>query len=267
MSKPTASATPGRTVLRDATLAPQTHLLRRPGAGPSPLPALVASDSGTVSALHARPERRAVAPSAEQEARLREKYQQGHAAGWIEGQQAERREQTSAQLKAGYQQGLEQGRAEAARTAGSAKQQSLAVLEGLLVALPPQIEERLAAAEDDMVALCFEAVVKIIGACATTPAGIRALLEQGLGRMRAQRLAALHLHPQDARMLREDADIANWLRQYQSHGPVQLVADPLVRLGGAILRSPEGSLDARLDTQLAALRALLEQQRAGGGQP
>ena len=64
---------------------------------------------------------------------------------------------------------------------------------------------------------------------------------------------AVHVHPSDAALLaagRDGNEAWRW------------VADDAVQLGGVILRSPEGSLDARLEIQLAALREALLKTRA-----
>ena len=64
---------------------------------------------------------------------------------------------------------------------------------------------------------------------------------------------AVHVHPDDF--------------EWMSHTPPgravawEWVADPSIALGGVVLRSPQGSLDARLDTQMRALAEALLAQR------
>jgi flagellar assembly protein FliH len=110
-----------------------------------------------------------------------------------------------------------------------------------------------------MVALCFEAVCQMAGSAAATPDGLRQLLRQAAARLRTQRGLTVHLHADDLAMLAADP-------QGAGIDGVQLVADPQVKLGGAILRAQQGSLDARLEAQLALLKDLLMQQRRAHAQ-
>jgi flagellar assembly protein FliH len=67
---------------------------------------------------------------------------------------------------------------------------------------------------------------------------------------------AIHIHPGDLEMLRADATLSEWLKRHGS-GPIQWRADETVRLGGCVVHTDRGSLDARLETQLWALHEIL----------
>ncbi|BFO56023.1 MULTISPECIES: FliH/SctL family protein [Comamonadaceae] len=121
-------------------------------------------------------------------------------------------------------------------------------------------------AEDDMLDIVFEAVCRIAGDRAVTRDGARELLARSLEAWHGRHPLSVHLHPDDAAMLREDAATLEVLasRGFDAgRESVRWVADPEVRMGGCLLRSAEGALDARLERQLQALAARLAETRAG----
>jgi flagellar assembly protein FliH len=140
----------------------------------------------------------------------------------------------------------------------AALQSRLQRIDALLSALPAQVRTRIDAAEDDLLALCFESVCRVLGSHAATAEGIRAQVAHAREGLHSRALVAVHLHPDDLATLRGAAgtspDIGN--------DGVQWIADPAVALGGCILQSPQGGLDARLETQLRTLAQLLAQSRA-----
>lgn len=165
----------------------------------------------------------------------------------------------------GYQEGLRLGLADARKQAGVAAEKAAQEAAGVLreqqqrlvsvaTSLTELKTEFLCAAEDDMVALCFEAICQLVGPSAVQPDTVRLLL-----RSRAEHLAAdahadatLHVHPDDAALLRDET----------AAGPVRVVEDPDVALGGCIVRQPGGGIDARLETMLAACKEVLLAARA-----
>jgi len=129
----------------------------------------------------------------------------------------------------------------------------------LIAALPPQIDARVQAAEDDILALCFEVICRMLGDHAFRPEVLRAHLKQATDAMRNRQLVAIHLHPDDLAVLEKTgAAPANG----GERDGVQWNASNEVALGGCILQSPEGGLDARFETQLRTLRELLHHGRA-----
>jgi len=201
----------------------------------------------------------------EEEARQRG-YEEGFAKGSIEGRARgdEEARQRAAQAAEKASRELEE---HAQRLAQELRQEALAgyqarvkVLDGLISALPSGIEARLAAAQDDMLALCFEVVCKVLGEGAAHPEALRAQLTKAMQGLRGRKLAAIHMHPDDLTLLKEESQ--DPARELLAGGSVQWIASTDVELGGCILQSPEGGLDARFETQLQALRELLNQTRA-----
>jgi flagellar assembly protein FliH len=163
--------------------------------------------------------------------------------------------------RAGHAEGLREGRAHAAEEIRQAVQRAVAEAVQPLQAQHERLQEiarnaqgtaavALAAAEDEMVALCFEALCRLVGERSAEPEAVRAQVAQLLA-LHGGADVLLHVHPQDAELLERGAE-----------GQARWVADPQVALGGCILKSSGGALDARLETMLAACKAALLEARA-----
>lgn len=120
-------------------------------------------------------------------------------------------------------------------------------------------------AEDEMLDVVFEAVCRIVGEQAVSREGARAMLGKTLQSWHGRHPLSVHLHPEDVALLRGDADGAQALasRGFDAERQsLRWVADADVRMGGCLLRSSEGALDARLEQQLEALAVRLAETRA-----
>lgn len=207
-------------------------------------------------------------------------YEEGVAAGYREGLEAGRAaqlaesqalvdkmgEQARAKgLSEGHAEGLRQGHEESAEGAQQLRAQLTEQgrawvdehkrrFEQMALSLSKQSGQLAADAEDDLVAMSFEIVCRLLGERAATPAGIRSMVEQLLAQ-RSLTSLAVHVHPEDFQFL--GAESGEGIPQTSW----QWVADEKVQLGGVILRSPDGNLDARLEVQLDTLRQALMQAR------
>lgn len=163
----------------------------------------------------------------------------------------------------GYQEGLRQGLAAAAVQGNAAIEKAVAESTALLAeqkarlgALTASLADArahfLGAAEDDLVALCFETVCGIVTDHALQPDTVRATLRTQAGRLGPDAAAVLHVHPDDLPLVHGGADA----------GALRCVADPGVALGGCIVRGQEGGIDARLESVLVACRDALLSARA-----
>lgn len=186
-----------------------------------------------------------------QDASLRDCFAQAAQAGREEGR------------RAGYEEGLREGQADAAarvqqavdeavRDARRSLQEEQDRVRSLLLGLARLPEECLQASEDEMIALCFDALCRILGAHAVSAAQVAAQVRHLVSLAQPGQRLALHMHPDDAQLLR-DCDTQQGLA---------IVGDPDVVLGGAVVRSSGGSLDARLETMLDACRTTLLGARA-----
>jgi len=177
--------------------------------------------------------------------------------------EAERRAARAEGEQAGYAEGLRRGLADAQREAEAALQEALAQArhavqaEGeRLASLCKSLEgarcDVLRGAEDDLVALCYETVCRIVGDTALDPAVVRNRVQQFAALWGDRPGAVLHLHPQDAELIEATGVVPG----------IGYIADPEVVLGGCMVRSTGDSLDARLETALVACRDALLATRA-----
>jgi flagellar assembly protein FliH len=166
-------------------------------------------------------------------------------------------------VRLGFEQGLRDGLAEAqARNEAASEravQEAVAAageardrLTALLNALQASRRQWLADAEDDMVALCFGAVCRVLGATAVEPAVVRRQLAHLAAEYGAGAIVELRVHPQDLALAESLPGLAV---------PCTWVADAGVALGGCIVRRGAGGLDLRLEVMLARLKDALLQAR------
>lgn len=108
--------------------------------------------------------------------------------------------------------------------------------------------------EEIAVAMAFEAVCKVLGDTALTKEGVQALVRQAATHAINTEQMVVRLHPGDLAVLREAGALDGAI---SSGAAVSWLADNAVALGGCVLETDGGELDARLETQLDRLRATL----------
>ncbi len=129
----------------------------------------------------------------------------------------------------------------------------LAQLERLLANFESAAHQRVGELESDAIALAYSALCKVLGDNARDPVTIAAIVRQGMAQLSGSALLAVRMNEADLRILLGDEQG----RRLQAAAPrVKWVADSSVAAGGCLLDTAAGSLDARLETQLATLRAL-----------
>lgn len=114
------------------------------------------------------------------------------------------------------------------------------------------------AAEDEMVALCYETICAIVGKRAIRPATVRTHLEHIVSLSSHAGGLALHVHPEDALLMQAIQSAAAPTGQ----SAVRWVADPEVTLGGCRVVQRGGGLDLRLETVLEQCKELLLRARS-----
>jgi len=108
---------------------------------------------------------------------------------------------------------------------------------------------RLDSLELDAVELAFTAVCRMVGQAAVPRDAVAALVQEAIGRLRGSPLLRVRLHPDDLTALEGSEILAR-------HPRVDWRGDTAVTAGGCLLDTEHGTLDARLDRQLARLRDL-----------
>lgn len=187
---------------------------------------------------------------------LLEGKKEGFEQGWQEGFEKSQTE--------GFHSGLT--RADAAIEEEIAKHTQR--LEQFLTSIKPAFIERFAALEDDMVVLVQCAVTRVMGEAVTSSEGTRLIIQQAIRELSSRDLIAIRVHPDDVNMLKADATLSQLLLAKQASSGILWIADDRIKLGGCLLDTLEGTLDARLETQLSLLtEELLNVRRIRASQP
>jgi flagellar assembly protein FliH len=126
-------------------------------------------------------------------------------------------------------------------------------LQGLASRIDDAFGAAMDGAELAMVDIAFAAVCRIVGEQGAARATIVAVVRAAIAATRSRDQLTVRLHPDDAALVTDGT--------HPGEG-VRYVADPLVSLGGCIVDSAGGTLDARFETQLTLLAAALKEARA-----
>lgn len=190
-------------------------------------------------------------------------YAEGFRSGSVVGQESGRQKGFEQGLVEGRERGIQDGLKQT-QEAREAMAKRIGRLDLLLRDLPAQINAQVAArieaAEEDMVSLSYTVVCRLLGDKSLRRErvvnGVRQAIEQCC-KMGSQTslssLLEIHVHPQDLELLASDEELSLWLSQQRS-GLIPWVPDDQIELGGCVVRTTQGSLDARLETQFLALR-------------
>lgn len=175
------------------------------------------------------------------------------------------------------------GEAEALRTqayeagyaAGKAAAEAdvAARVQGLLTALQEEVqslrasrEALLREAEGSLLKLAVALAEKIIRKeLKLDPDATRRLLEDLLPRWEGADRIIIRCHPQEVETLRAYVEAA--VTSQRRFGSVQVVPSEGIELGGCVLESGFGEMDARLETRLAQMARHLEEWQAQGDVP
>ena len=234
----------------------------KPSAAPAPAPAPAAPTAKAAApTLFVKPSDVAPAPFAT--AYEDEKERQ------LEAERAAKRkvEQELASLKSKTDEELAALRAEAEKrgfAAGQAKGEAAAQemlqtqvdrFKSLAMQLSQSRAKVLEDAEDSIVEIVFTAICRVLGEQAATRTNIIRMVRDCVGEARDPNQVNVRLHPDDVSLLQDS--VASGIDVQ-----VRISADPDIRLGGCVVESATGSLDARLETQLERLQASLQSVRA-----
>jgi flagellar assembly protein FliH len=160
----------------------------------------------------------------------------------------------------GRQRGLVEGRVTGAQEARASFENELARVGSIADKLQAAAESGIRGMQDMAVAIAFEALCKMLGAAAVSREGVEALVREAVSHAAHAARVAVRLHPADLSALRQAGafELAT-----ASGAAVSWIADQSIALGGCVVETDGGMLDARLDTQLERLRAtLLAERRA-----
>jgi flagellar assembly protein FliH len=134
-------------------------------------------------------------------------------------------------------------------------------LDGVIAAFEDARAECLANAEDDAVAIAFEAVLRMLGDNRASLDVIAEVVFSIRGDQASSEPITVRVNSNDYEaLIAEPAIIA--LEDEQQK--IRLIEDPRIGMGGCIVETDRGSLDARIETQIDRLRKILLEVRAAG---
>jgi flagellar assembly protein FliH len=166
--------------------------------------------------------------------------------------------------KEAFEQGLAEGR-EAGRAEVRAQVERL---EGMFYDLAKPLEELDAEVERELLTLAMALARQIVRReLKADPTQIIGIIREAIGKLPvAAREVRVHLHPEDAAVVREN------LAPTENERAWQMVEDPVMARGGCQITSATSRVDARLESRLGAILSELmgterhsPQGRAGGG--
>lgn len=154
----------------------------------------------------------------------------------------------------GRQRGLQEGRTAGQEESRQAFAVELARVRSIAGKLSDALASGIGGMEDLAVAIAFEAVCKVLGEAAMTAEGMRAQVRQAAAHAKNKERLVVRLHAADLSALR-DAGALNGI--LPADKAVSWVADSSIELGGCVVETDGGGLDARLETQIDRMRTAL----------
>ena len=149
----------------------------------------------------------------------------------------------------GYEQGIEEG-LRLGREEALALQSSNERLAAVAEAINLMNQSWQAELESAAIEIGYAALLRIVGQKAGDRAMVESMVRAVLEQLPERRLLNIHLAPADHALFHDGEKVSPNL------GAV-LLADERVSMGGCIVETDAGSLDGRLETRLAELKALL----------
>jgi flagellar assembly protein FliH len=168
------------------------------------------------------------------------------------------RQQEAALHARGYEAGVAAGRAEMQSRLAEV-QARITRLDSILTLLARPLEELDAAVEHELALLALTIGQHLLRReLKTDPAQIIAIIREAVGRLpAAARDVRVHLHPEDAAVVRERLPAPATERAWS------IIEDPALARGGCLVRTETSQVDARLESRVSAvIAAALGEERA-----
>ena len=137
--------------------------------------------------------------------------------------------------------------------------QQFEVMDRLSKNLSDRLENLIMESEDLIVETIYAGVVKIVGDALVEPENISKLVKHIAGQLIRPGEFVVKLSQADYELVK---DYRPELLEEVVPSHVKIISDSNIELGGCILESASGSLDARLETQLKRLKEILLEGRA-----
>lgn len=161
----------------------------------------------------------------------------------------------------GYQAGEEEGKAEAKKQMADAIQQANEKAEKTLRDANAATQSYLAQAENDVTDIAMAVVNKILPQhFIDVPQVILPLVEQALGKVRDQKEINIHVAPASYDLVLMARDELR-SKLTGAGADLQIVSDESLAPGDCVIETPNGSVDARLKTQLELIKEAIESMK------
>lgn len=175
--------------------------------------------------------------------------------GAVEAQLAAVEQGRAAGAAQGYKEGKAQAEAEVAELRREAKELREQA-EQVLAEAKSVFQESVAQAEDAIIELALTVAARVIGdEVAERPEIVARTARQAIRRVASGQAYTIFAHPAAAQLLHEQR--AELLAEAPPGARLQVIADPQLAPGACRVETERGFVDAGVDTQLQAVRALL----------
>jgi flagellar assembly protein FliH len=164
---------------------------------------------------------------------------------------AQFKEEAEAARELGRQRGLREGRLTGIEESKQNFATEIARVRSIADKLPQALRAGVDGMEDTLVEIAFEAACKILGNAAVSREGVQAMVRQAAARTLSGEKVLVRLHPSDIALLRKAGALGEEL---PNGAAVSWMADQRIALGGCVIETDGGELDARLETQIQRLR-------------
>lgn len=160
----------------------------------------------------------------------------------------------------GFEEGVREGTEEARKEVETASAERLRRLDELCAKMGDQFSEHLeSAVQDSVVEVVFAAAGKFIGNNMADRDSIVAIVENMTRNIEASHNIRVRVSPRDFDFLNS----GEWVPPKRNGGPrFEFLPDERIELGGCIIETTHGELDARLETQLRRLKEVLIETRS-----
>ena len=153
------------------------------------------------------------------------------------------------------EEGYEAGMKEAARHIRDEIDSAMAQIGALANGLEEARQDLYREIEDTAVEVIFTCVTRILGRAATDRKLAVEMVQNVIGQVKDRERLLVRVSPKDYEIVQAELQRSGSAGQF--HSNFQLVADQLVQLGGCVVESDAGSLDARLEIQIKHLKDAL----------
>ncbi|MCK9193393.1 MAG: FliH/SctL family protein [Nevskia sp.] len=181
----------------------------------------------------------------------------------VNADEAEAERRAEARHRA-YDEGFKHGQAEGRVSIEAEWAGKLHGLVSVVEALQGAREDVFRTMEDDIVALAFEAIVRILGPAPVTRLIVEQMVRELFASGDYQDPITVRVSSEDYELLVAEPAI---VELEDRRAAIKLVEDARLKLGGCIIETARGALDARIETQLERLRSALLDARASKMSP